>query len=434
MKICPKCEVRKVNSKFQNGKTVCKDCLTAENPPITKTQAMLNVRLYIRYWLAEKKMTARQFQKSSVGESTLRLDYQDFHSRCVAEFGRIPKFQDKSLEDALQEYLVPAVQDEMERALDNLVCEDQDLEPLETWIKAITGGYCKEDIYVMAHWLWLVKQKSMLKETVFEIMPVFYGKQSSGKSTALRSLFQPIKDYVKQIKVHEIGDERSTPALSENFIMFTDEMAGAQKADMEELKRQITAQETSYRPLYTNKRITLPQRCCFIGASNKPIVEYIYDPTGMRRFWQIDTLDKIDWKAVNAIDYVALWRGIDEHKEFGYLPQEVWEQVAVKQQQLVIKDAWERFLQDINLIPKAGGKVVSISTSDLWRRYYVWAKDSGERAPGTQAQFTRRVSQKLEKMQKTNDRGSEIGYFIINEANELNHMFAEDSETSQKRR
>lgn len=389
---------------------------------------MLNVRLYIRYWLAAKGLTARQFLKSSVGESTLRLDYQDFYAQCIAEFGRIPKFPDKSLEDALNEYLGQAVQVEMERALDGLVCEEPNLEPLERWIKAITGGYCQEDINVMAHWLWMVKQKSLLKGTVFEIMPVFYGKQSSGKSTALRSLFNPIKDYVKQIKVHEIGDERSTPALSENYIMFTDEMAGALKADMEELKRQITAQETSYRPLYTNKRLTLPQRCCFIGASNKPIVEYIYDPTGMRRFWQIDTLDKIDWKTINDINYTELWQGIDENREFGYLPQEVWERVALKQQQLVIKEPWERFLQDINLLPKPGHQVVSIASSDLWRRYYAWSRDVGERSPGTQAQFLRRVAQKLEKMQKTNDRGTEISYFIINENNELNHMFAIDTE------
>ena len=51
-----------------------------------------------------------------------------------------------------------------------------------------------------------------------------------------------------------------------------------------------------------------------IGASNKTLDELIKDTTGMRRFIQLNwaDLNEAGWAIINGIDYLGLWKSVDE--------------------------------------------------------------------------------------------------------------------------
>ena len=56
-------------------------------------------------------------------------------------------------------------------------------------------------------------------------------------------------------------------------------------------------------------------RATFIGTTNKDISRLIFDDTGMRRFYQIDCKSRLDWDITQRVEYLKLWRSVDERAE-----------------------------------------------------------------------------------------------------------------------
>ena len=139
-----------------------------------------------------------------------------------------------------------------------------------------------------------------------------------------------------------LADERQVFRLARSFVVFFDEMAKASKTDMDAFKNRISQADVSWRALGSNVRQTARNRATFIGASNNSLQDLVVDPTGVRRFYQVDCMDRIDWDAINAIDYTALWASVDEK---GPAPVgTVLQQLAERQEELRVKDAVEEFV------------------------------------------------------------------------------------------
>lgn len=81
----------------------------------------------------------------------------------------------------------------------------------------------------------------------------------------------------------------------------------------------------------------------FIGASNKQVKEIIVDPTGMRRFYQLDCLPQMNWTALEQIDFLAMWTSVDEKAESPLLGQLA--QVQARQGEIRAKDSVEDFFE-----------------------------------------------------------------------------------------
>jgi predicted P-loop ATPase len=64
-----------------------------------------------------------------------------------------------------------------------------------------------------------------------------------------------------------------------------------------------------------NSDTLVVNRATFIGTTNKDISRLIFDDTGMRRFYQIDCLAKIDWAVTEEVNYQRLWKSVDETQE-----------------------------------------------------------------------------------------------------------------------
>jgi len=255
------------------------------------------------------------------------------------------------------------------------------------FIRACTGDTQKLHVYTMAHWIWQVKRKIFNRPVHHHLMPVFSGPQGSGKSTALNILTTPLKDYRLDWNLQALGDDRNYHGINRNFVILFDEMMGCNKTDIETLKHFITAERLTARKLYTNQVDTLSQNCSCLGTSNKHLDVLIRDETGMRRFVEIKTLDRMDWDLLNGIDPVSLWQEVDEDNEHGYLA-EVADLLKEEQESYRFQDSVENYLRDTAAFE--GGRTKQISNENLFADYVDWCRAAEER-PLTKQYFGKRL-------------------------------------------
>jgi hypothetical protein len=165
---------------------------------------------------------------------------------------------------------------------------------------------------ILKKFMWQVKRKAYGLPVTDHLMPVITGKQGGGKSTLVTNMMQPIVDSMKVTNFGDVANDKLID-LWESAVLFMDEMSGARKADMNTVKQAITASTLTRRPMRSNDTVTVKQMATFIGCSNDSLGEIIKDPTGVRRFAELEFTDTPDWTAMNEIDWLMLWRSVDEH-------------------------------------------------------------------------------------------------------------------------
>lgn len=357
---------------------------------------LLDSREYVMFWFGKSDLTVQGANSRVSTFNTFYLDYIAMYKQMVfarlAVGDKAPKpLPERELRLAFDEYIDIKGLTEVGAACEHLSFNGSTLEPLREWVTAVTGTVIETDLAVMAHWLWLIKRKSLGLPVKHHIMPIIFGPQNGGKTTAIEALSSPIKKFKLNLKLSSLADERMYKGFSYNLVAFFDELQNIDKTDLNVLKNQITTQQNTFRPLHTNLLINGPMNCTFIGASNKPINENFSDSTGMRRFYQINALPRVLWEEINRIDYVAIWRCIDETSREGYLTGAVLSEVQVKQESLVNKDDFTTFLEESGLAPKDGAETQLIATSQLYVGYQDWCAKNGVKRPYSSVYFNTRL-------------------------------------------
>ena len=146
------------------------------------------------------------------------------------------------------------------------------------------------------------------------MMPVFYGPQGSGKTTAVRHLLSPVEDYTSAVGFDVFEHDSKMYTLSTIPVMFFDELAGITKAENERLKDIMHTRQRELRKIYGSP-VNRTLISTFIGCSNKEISTLIKDETGNRRYLQIDTPLTLSRAEIHAFDAMAMWRSVDEDGE-----------------------------------------------------------------------------------------------------------------------
>jgi len=195
--------------------------------------------------------------------------------------------QEKVLQKALNEIINTKKIEYRKGIINSFKCEQADQTLVKQYVKALTGSENADDIAILSHWMWQVKNKMLDKNPSYHIMPIFYGKQGGGKTVAMTKLIAPINNFRLNISLDQMTDDRYFKSMSENYVIVFDEMQGAERSDIDALKKQVTIDYNDYRPMGTNDVFKVKQACSFIGATNRPVAEQIVDSSGMRRFWQI---------------------------------------------------------------------------------------------------------------------------------------------------
>lgn len=387
---------------------------------VNEMMVVTDPREYIRFWFSTNNYTARMAFREADMMSTINLDYGRFHAafRARNPHNKAPKLRRDDLDDAYTEYVKFHLKQEMQTALKAFACEKENLKPLQAWVKAVTGKEDIKDVSVMAHWIWLVKRNGFNKAIKHQIMPVLYGPQGGGKTIALMGLIKPIEDFRLTIGMNQLADERVFEGLANHFVALFDELQGVERTDMNALKKQITTTFNSYRKLYSHSVVNIPMRCSFIGATNRPINESFNDSTGMRRFWQIDALPKLDWQVISGIDYVELYKGVNENSDEGYLTGEQLHAVLAEQQKYVNKDNVEEFIIDSALLPEAGSQTY-INLDELYAAYVHWSGAAGLYKRVDRNWFARKMQGRLEFKKVKAAKGQEKKVYIISKDAEI---------------
>lgn len=373
-------------------------------------EVLSNPRLYLEYWAQ-----TYNYQIKANAFSTLYLD----HREDVGAFLKAhPSFKFKSLtrldlEAALEEFLNELPNIRRKELAKALVCTKEDLTLITAWVKAVTGSDNADDVHIMAHWLWLVKRNALDLPVVYHIMPIVTSpKQGGGKSTAIHALIKPVQDLTLELKVPQVVDERSFTMFTNYLVGFFDEMAGAEKVEISDFKRVVTSSTLTYRPMRTNAQISIKNRCSSIGASNSVLYEIVKDTTGLRRFFPLNALDLLDHAAINAIDYIALWRGIDEQRSRGYF-ELVKDTVAKKQDELAMKDEVQLFLEEHGVMPTSL-ETKTVNGKHLYNEYIIHTKNSGIKFPVSAQTFYKKLrTLGLQATRKADDRKVLTWYFAV---------------------
>lgn len=260
-------------------------------------------------------------------------------------------YSEKQVENALERWVTKNKEIMSSRIRSELFYESDVLRDLaepewDRFVDAITDTNKQEAKIMLKHFIWQVKRKMRKLPVKYHTMLIFYGAQEAGKSTVIREyLCAPIKEFFASTNFKAVTDDRSFD-IWDNYVLFFDEMGHSTTSNLEDIKRKVTEDKFSARILKTNSDTIITNRATFIGASNKDIATLIFDDTGMRRFFQIDCLSKIDWSVTTSINYVRLWKSVDETKETPLITDTVIleniKRLQASKRQITMMERWLR--------------------------------------------------------------------------------------------
>jgi hypothetical protein len=164
-------------------------------------------------------------------------------------------------------------------------------------------------------WIWQTKRRMQglyIKEKHFLVLR---GGQGTGKTKLAREIIRPISEVAVEASIEQVVDERNFLTRS-MYVAFTDELARAERADLNQVKGIVTGETSTSRVLYSHHSQRNPVNLSLIGTADKPVSEMLSDPAGMRRFVEVITKPKhllnLDWQSeVVALGWPDIWRAVD---------------------------------------------------------------------------------------------------------------------------
>ena len=377
-------------------------------------QTLSQARNYLNTW---QKLAIKELYPNGVAvklsgekisiyelEGTIWLDYREqcalFRSRQNKKepdkrLKLVEGFTKNDLRDAVQELVAIGARAYQAKVVGSIKKDGalSDSDEMDKLMTAFTK-YDELDKAVFMHWMWQIKRKMLNMPVSYHIMPILYSdKQGVGKSYFIKKLIAPLKHVTLNWSLHLLSDSRNHMALGSFAIAFFDELQGAARTDIDILKNLITADDIAVRKFHTQQVISVPQRCSFIGATNRPLGEQIFDSTGMRRFYEFKIEGAMDWKVINDLNYLQLWRAIDEGLPRGYLAEHQGE-LNKKQETYTITDDVQEFLNESEIVaipqtPENEGSIYEFK--QFYEKYQDWCEDTGTKALNKQW-FSRKLA------------------------------------------
>jgi hypothetical protein len=181
----------------------------------------------------------------------------------------------------------------------------------------------------------------------FDHVMIWESPEGYNKSSAIRILAGGAENF-SDSTILDV-DERKQMELTKGIWFYElAELAGMKKADVDAIKRFITAQEERARPAYARFQEVQPRRNVFIGSVNTITgaepgdTEYLTSTTGNRRWWPIP-VGRIDTDRLEADRDQLFAEAMVEYELVGFslrLDPSLWEAAAVEQRKREVSDPW----------------------------------------------------------------------------------------------
>jgi len=281
--------------------------------------------------------------------------------------------------------------------------EDNDGAELTRFVKALFPIATKSKLRfaeaVIRCFIWQVKRKIAGLPVEHHIMTVLYSKKhGTGKSVSMGELIKPLKEFVLHLQLDVFRDSFFRKAFSENFVVIFDELQGAGRTDIESMKNIITAEDLSARGMRTQDVDTIKQNCTFVGTTNRPLADLIFDNTGMRRFAELELETKADLEVItgerwingnrikikNPINFLDVWRSVPEHTLNPILS--IKEELDEHQEELRTQTTVEQWVEEFEL---GIGKVPN-NSQVLFNHYRDWM-ETQRKQPGMVGKFIKEL-------------------------------------------
>jgi len=141
----------------------------------------------------------------------------------------------------------------------------------------------------------------------FDYMLVMVGKQDLGKSTFLRRIAGD-DWFSDSLRMTDMQGKTGPEKLAGKWIVENSELAGARKAEVEDIKSFLSCQSDRYRPAYGKYAKDYPRQCIVVGSTNAED-GFLRDQTDNRRFWPVKVSDKrihTPWE-IDAVIKEQVW-------------------------------------------------------------------------------------------------------------------------------
>ena len=257
------------------------------------------------------------------------------------------------------------------------------------------------DTACVKHFIWQVKRKLASLDIVWELWVNFFGPQGKGKTFLLRMMLAPLQELKDELNIKDIAtDDRFMFVLQQAYVIMFEELQFADRASMEAIKATMSKKELSWRRLGHNAQDTGYNNSTFVSSSNKNLAEVFYDPTGMRRFYEVNVRTAFDHEAINKFDYAKIWQCIDETKDSPLMPY-LQELLAHQKEHLTQKDTIELYLDDGGYQPTDDLSVRhEIQANSFYKQYVNYCVENGYKSPMSRNTFGLRVKAKGYKSKK----------------------------------
>ena len=290
--------------------------------------------------------------------------YNEFSDRI--EFSRKRVWRDEDTSSVRRyladRYKLNFTEADVQKAIDLVGFETRSYHPVKDYLSSVNGTW---DGVKRAELLWIdylgEEDNAYTRETAkcwlmaactriwepghkFDCVPVLSGAQGIGKSTFCSII---ARKWFGEINSFE--DQKAVEQMAMCWIMEMPEMTAANRHEIEEQKRFISATSSKVRLSYRRNSSEYKRHCVFIGTTN--LEEYLKDSTGNRRWWPIRcAVDRIDTSRLR-MNVDQIWAEVMELCADPNATTELSAETALslaklRQQDTMVSDAWEGIIRE----------------------------------------------------------------------------------------
>lgn len=212
----------------------------------------------------------------------------------------------------------------------------------------------------------------------------FYSyKGGIGKTTFCRYLLKPLQGFAAELTAELLTDSRAQSKAFQLNAFLLDEFNKLPHDSLSTLKSVLTSREITTRVMRANDLDTTEINFGILSTSNVSIYDFIKDPSGHRRYWEItcnsDNSGNEDYKDFEyKINALEIWQALEYGSPYTYLSHERRAEMSRYQAEQVQQSPLDEFILEVNIHPGVDEVIPFVDFRAAYRKYLATAQIENE--------------------------------------------------------